>query len=132
VATEVEEQVGAAVGAVVVADGPDIAPPASESSDRMPRERRDSETARITPLCKLFLSELVDQLATSSPVLLVSEPDLVGALVYAARRSPPETIKAVIAYRDLENEVAAAEATGAFLRGCVANLGEIQPHDRAS
>lgn len=83
----------------------------------MPRARRDAETARITPYGKLCLGQLVDKLSTTPPVLPVSEWDLVGALIYAAQRSPIEAVRAVVStYRDVENEIAAAEAVGAFLQ----------------
>jgi hypothetical protein len=83
----------------------------------MSRQRRDSETARITPYAKARLEDLVDQVSTTPPVLPVGEADLVGALIDAARRSPLEAVKAVIGtYRDTENEIAALEAVFAFLR----------------
>ncbi|HLX31813.1 MAG TPA: hypothetical protein VKR79_03475 [Gaiellaceae bacterium] len=83
----------------------------------MPRKRKDSKEARITPYAKMRLEELVDKLATTEPVLPVNEADLVGALVDAARRSPLEAVKAhVQAYRDVQLKVDAAEIVGAFLR----------------
>ena len=83
----------------------------------MPRARRDSETARITPYAKERLGGLVDKLSTTTPVLPVSEWDLVGALIDAAHRSPLEAVKAVVAtYRDAEAEIAAIEAVFAFIR----------------
>ena len=83
----------------------------------MARQRRDSETARITPYAKDRLNALVDKVSTTSPVLPVYEWDLVGALIEAAHRSPLEAVKAVVGtYRDREAEIAASEAVAAFLR----------------
>lgn len=82
----------------------------------MLRSRRDSAEARITPFARRCLDELVDKVSTTPPVLPVGDADLVGALIYAAQRSPLEAVKAGIgAYRDKETEIAAAEAIGGFL-----------------
>jgi hypothetical protein len=63
------------------------------------------------------LDELVDRLATTRPVLPVGDADLVGALIYAAQRSPVEAVKAVVGtYRDIEQELAAAHAICGFIR----------------
>ena len=69
----------------------------------MTSTRKYPDTVRMTPLAKARLAELVTMLATTKPVTLVGEPDLVGALIYAAIRSPLEAIKAeVSAYQDYE------------------------------
>jgi hypothetical protein len=85
----------------------------------MPRIRKDPNTVRVTPLVKWLLGDLVTKLATTKPVLSVSEAELAGALIYAARRSPPEAVKANVgAYRDYEfdfgPEFAAAEVVCRF------------------
>lgn len=83
----------------------------------MPRARRDSATARITPYARRHLDDLVAKLATTPPVLPVNDWELVGALILAAERSPTEAVKAVVGtYRDAELGISAAEAVGAFLR----------------
>ncbi len=83
----------------------------------MVRPRKHPETVRITPFAKDGLDKLVDRVSTTPPILPVDGPDLVGALIYAASRSPLEAIKANIgAYRDVEIEMAAVEALGMFLR----------------
>jgi hypothetical protein len=70
-----------------------------------------------------MLGQLVDKVSTTPPVLPVSEWDLVGALIYAARRSPLEAVKAVVGtYRDVENEIAALESVAAFLRAYAQSL----------
>jgi hypothetical protein len=79
--------------------------------------RRDPKTARITEFSRDRLDDLVARMATTKPVMPVSDWDLVGGLVWAALRSPPEIVKAsVSAYRDLQLEIDAAEAVGAFFR----------------
>ncbi|HZT45622.1 MAG TPA: hypothetical protein VFA24_05520 [Gaiellaceae bacterium] len=81
----------------------------------MAQSRIDSDTARISPHANFRLSELVDTLSTQRPPFPVKEWELVGALIYAAQRSPIEAIRAEVeAYRDREAEL--AEAVGAFLR----------------
>jgi hypothetical protein len=56
-------------------------------------------------------------LATASPVLPVDDPDLVGALIWAARRSPLEVTRAVVGtYRDIEAGIAVSEAVCAWIR----------------
>jgi hypothetical protein len=56
-------------------------------------------------------------LSTTKPAWQVSEGDLMGALILAARRSPVEATKAFVqTYWDREVEIAAAEAVGAFVR----------------
>jgi hypothetical protein len=83
----------------------------------MPGTRRDSKEARITPFARRCLDELVDKVSTTPPVVPLGDADLVGALIYAARRSPLEAIKANVgAYRDVEAEIGAVEAVCAFLR----------------
>ena len=83
----------------------------------MPRQRKDSATARLTPFAKQALDDLVDKLSTTPPVLPVDDWEVVGGLIFAAQRSPTEAIKAVIGtYRDKELEVAAVEAVAGFLR----------------
>src|SRR5436190_17428198 len=86
----------------------------------MPGTRRDPNTLRATPLGKALADELGTKLATTRPVLKVAEADLIGALLYAASRSPLEAIKAnVSAYQDFEldhaDELAAAQVVGSFL-----------------
>jgi hypothetical protein len=83
----------------------------------MPQRRKDPNTARITPFGRDCLNDLVTRLATTTPVFPVKDSDLVGGLIWAALRSPPEAVKAVVGtYRDLEMELAAVEAVAAFLR----------------
>jgi len=81
----------------------------------MAQDRIDTATARISPYAKACLGELVAYVSTSRPPLPVFEWELVGALIYAAQRSPSEAVKAEVqAYRDREAEL--AEIVGGFLR----------------
>jgi hypothetical protein len=58
------------------------------------------------------LHELVNELHTTKPSVRVSDGDLLGALVLAARRSPIEAVKAVIStYLDRESDEAARAST---------------------
>lgn len=83
----------------------------------MAGQRRAPRSVRLTPFAKQCLEDLVAKLATTKPVVEAGEPDVVGALVYAAGRSPLEAVKAEIGvYRDVELEVAAVAAVCAFLR----------------
>jgi len=67
-------------------------------------------TVRIALFAKAELKEFVDELSARPPVLPLSEADLVGALVLAARRSPVEGVRAVVAtYWDRRAEVRGAE-----------------------
>jgi hypothetical protein len=71
----------------------------------------------LTNLGRALLNDLGDKLETTQPVLTASEAELLGGLIYAARRSPIEAVKAnVAAYKDLQLEVSAVEAVCAFLR----------------
>lgn len=90
----------------------------------MANPRRDPKTLRVTTFGKALAEELGATLATTKPVVQVGEADLIGALLYAARRSPLESIKANVgAYRDYQldygDELAAVEAVGQF----IANFG---------
>jgi hypothetical protein len=87
----------------------------------MVQNRKAPETVRLTLFAKACLGELVTRLGTTKPVTEVDEPDLAGALIYAASRSPLEAVRANIgAYRDIELDhgqaIAAVEAVGRFLR----------------
>jgi hypothetical protein len=74
-------------------------------------------TVRMAVFARDQLRDFVDDLSTTKAPLSVSDGDLMGALILAARRSPIEAVKAVVAtYLEVELELAAAEAVGAFLR----------------
>jgi hypothetical protein len=79
--------------------------------------RKAPKSARITPFARANLDELVASLATTKPVLEVDDPDIVGALIVAARGSPTAVVKAVVGtYRDMEAELAAVTAVMGFVQ----------------
>jgi hypothetical protein len=78
--------------------------------------RVPDSSVKIAVFAKDQLDLLVEEISTSSPALDVSDADMVGALILAARRSPREAIKAgVLTYWDQRVGVAAAIAVCGFI-----------------
>ena len=90
----------------------------------MPQQRKHPETVRTTTMAKTMFTDFVDTLSTTTPVTPVSEGDLVGALIYAAWRSPREAVKAnVDAFRDYESDRAAEFAAIVVVARFMAHFG---------
>lgn len=82
----------------------------------MAKPRIPDSSVKIAEFAKHELGQLVETLSTNYPDLKVGDAAVMSALILAARRSPPESIAAVLrTYWDRELELAAVIAVCEFI-----------------